>query len=556
MQETAATALKARRPIWAEIFLIGVCALAQACAPVQDPGADRVDASDATGTTTTTPAALISATSCGELAARSVDALQSYVDAFEDVPTTAIDDIAADLQTSLDDIATALRQRSEELGCGPLPAELEDELGRLDGESPLAASIAATLRTSLLGEGVDPSDPGAETVDVADVAELQAAVGRAGTGSTIRLAAGTYQLDRTVVLFRPVTLRGPTDGTATILSSAGGAAVLTLATGDVGLTDLTIEHTGPAAASVLVIAAGQHRLDGVTITGGRASAEGTGGFGIAVQSNAADAALEVVDSTFTGNAGGGILVDGGVDPTLRRITVEGPGACGVCYAGDGAGTLADSDLTGLDIGVRLEGLAAPRMTDLRVTDNVVGIGSLGDGDFAVASSTLTRNATGIELAAGGSPTFTDVTIADSEDTGALLGGTSSPVLDGVVVTGPTPVGLALAGTGAPTIGGGTVATAGEVGVAVTGDAAGSVTGTVVTGQRIGVQVDEDATTALAGLRFEAQADVAVLVTGRASPTVTDLVCTDERTGVVLLLEAAAPVFDEPGGCPVQDQREG
>lgn len=525
---------------------------AQGCAPSQQPPSTSPSTSPPTPGS---PRPIGAADTCTEVAERTVDALQEYVDGFTDVQPEGLEAAVSERQSTLADISTAMRERATELGCSGLREDLAEELDRLAGSTPVADSIAATLRSSLLGTA-DPSDPGAEDIEVSDVEQLRAAVSNAGSGSVITLAPGTYELDQTLVFFRAVTLRGA-GGDVVLESSAEDAALLSLADGELRLEDLAVRHTGSRPGSVVVIRAGGHRLTRVEVSGARQDQDGTGGFGLTVQPalDSDDVARDVTQSTFHDNEAGGILVGGITAPRLRDLVVRGPGGCGVCFMERAGGSLHDSAVEGHEIGVRIDGDAAPDIRATRLRGNRVGLAASGTGDFTLAGVELVDNDVGLELGGAGAPEMTDLLLEGNTDTGVLLGGSTAPSFSTLEIRGATEVGFVISDDAAPSVDGAVVHTSGEAGIAATGASAGMLSEVDVAGQRIGLQVDGDAAPVVRNITLDEQQDLAILLTGSSAATLRQATCDDPDSGVLVIVDKAAPELGDGVDCPVQDLRE-
>lgn len=538
-----------RRLLWPTTVVL----VTSACTtPAVPPPSNSPSPSPPPAAATVTIAA---STDCLDLAVRTVDALQAYVDDFAGVQPEQVGTAAAKQQARLDDVAAAMQERAEVLDCDRLREQLTGELWRLQGTTPLADSVAATIRGSLLGSD-DPSDPGPTNVTVDDVDGLLAAIAQAGTGSVITLAAGTYDLEQTLVLFRPVTLRGAASRRTVITSSAEGAALLSVAHGTVELRDLTIRHTGRAPASVVVIRTGSHALDNVEITGARGGDDGAGGFGLAVQlaGSTGHDGSEVRDSTFRDNEAGALLFGGDVTPAVSGVVIEGPGACGICFHGEAAGLVEGVDIEGQDIGIRIEGGAMPAILDSELHDNTVGLSAVGSGAFTLADNVIRGNSIGVEIGGSGSPTMDGDQVVDNTRTGLLLGERTEAVVTNVIIDGDSEVALVITDEARPSVDGGSIASSGEAGIVVTGRARGVIAGARVTGSRIGVQVEQEAGPVLERLTFEMLGEAAVVMTGQSTPSLTDVTCMTDSTGIVVLLEDAAPDLGPGIGCEVIDER--
>lgn len=368
------SAIPDRRRSWTAAPLLLACAvLAGACesSPPQT-----------SGTTTTSdvpaPAPIIQAADCAEVATRTVDALQEYVDGFDDIDPEDLTDTAIANQADLDDISGAMRARAGALDCTDeaLQRRLAENLPRLEGRTPLARGVAGTFRSALLG-GDDPSDPGPTEMTVADAEQLVAAVGTAGAGSTVTLQAGDYLLDEPLVVYRPITIVGAGAERSTITSSSSGSTLLALADGMVRLDDVALSHVGDDPASVVIVVTGDIALSRVAIAGGRgekaagpepasgAAQEVQGGYGVLLRT--ATAASELVDVTIHDNAGGGIVIAGAAAPTIRSARLERNGVCGICYLEQAGGTLDGASVHEHEIGIRASDRANPVIRDVTFT---------------------------------------------------------------------------------------------------------------------------------------------------------------------------------------------
>lgn len=456
---------------------------------------------------------------CPGLAVALVDALQQYVDSFAGVTAEGVPQVAEATGADLQTVTADLRGRAEELGCdaatmGPL---VRDELDRLEADSPVQEAVVQTLRSDPLGT-LDPSDPDPVTLTVSTADQLLRALANVGSGSTIQLDAGTYELDDTLVPLRPVTIEGAGAEDTVLRSSAPGAAVVVATDGDVHLGGLTVEHVGDDPASVVVVHSGGYQLEDLAVRGGTADDDGAGGFGVLLSQAAtlltdpapADGRT-VRDVHLENNEGGGILVAGPQEPSLSEITVAGTGGCGVCWIGRAAGTLTTATITGQQTGVRVEESAHPTVVGVAVEDAGVGVALVGSGTTRVR----------------------DVTVSGTGEAGIIVAEQARPELRG-----------------------GDLAVEGEVGLMWLGEAAGSADDLTIRTSRIGVQVDEDAAPTLRDLAIEQVGDLAVVATGSSGGTLDGCRCDGTDTGVIALLEDTSLTVTGEDTCEVVDDRDG
>lgn len=537
---------------------LGILALlATACQGSGDATAGDAPASPDDGAAL----AVDEASDCPDLAAALVDELQRYVDSFSGVTAEGITEAASARQDELTQTTNAIRERADELDCDTdtMAPLIRTELDRLEGGNPVQDAIAATFRSDPLGRFSPADRPGA-TLAVSTTDELETALATAGSGSTLQLAGGSFELDRPLVVLRPVTIAGAGAGPSgtTLRSSAAGAAIVLATDGDARLTDLAVAHVGDEPASVLVVASGGYELDGVRIEGARADDTGGGGFGAVLRPQATllpeGSSQRVHDSVFRDNETGGIVVAGEQAPTIADIEVSGSSGCGVCWLESAVGTLTDATIRGTETGLRIEGEAAPTIVRATVEDAETGVAMLGTADPELRDSTLTGNTTGISITGSGSPTIAGSEVVDSAEVGIRLAGTTTAALEGNQVTGDAPAGIAVTEQAEPEISGGDVAVAGEVGILWGGEAAGTARDVTVAGSRVGVQVGDDASPTLTGLRIEDVGDVAVFATGSSRGSLRDLRCDGSDSAIVALLEDTTTEVNDFDGCRLADER--
>lgn len=520
-----------------------VLALASCTAPTPAP---TPTASDPT-------AALASAraTACGGVAQAVVDTLQAYVDSFAGLEAAQLPGAATTRATSLEQEATRLRADAVAKGCsGAGFVELvRAELGRLRGATPVQEAVAATFRADPLGT-LDPSDAGAREVDVTTAAQLVEAVAKAGAGSVIRLAAGTYRLEAPLVLLRPVTLQGAGREATTVTSPAAGATLVLATTGDARVTGLTLAHTGERAASVALVAGGGYDFSGVGFTGARSSS-GAGGFGLVLRpgDNALEAAAPVrrlADVAASDNAGGGIVVAGREAPTITGASVTGTPGCAVCYVEDATGSLTGLTVSDAGVAVRIDQRAAPRLAGVRSTGAEVGLALSGSGTVSVTDAEFTGGAIGVQATGSGEVRLSATQVRDSREVGVRLSGTTRAGFEAFTATGVIPVGVAVVAQARAEFAGGAVTTTGDAGV-VLGDGAGVVLArTAVTGARLGVQAGGTASLEVTDATATGR-DAAVLAGGTTTGSLRALRCDGGR---VLLREATKLTVASSPTCKV------
>lgn len=496
------------------------------------------------------------ATTCAELAARVVDAVQAYVDSFADVSAGDVGGAVSARQSDFAAATTALRERGVALGCdrATLAGLVRAELGRLTGGTPVQDAVADTFRADPLG-GVDPSDSGPADFTVYSTDQLVKAVARAGSGSTIRLAAGSYGLRAPLVVLRPITLVGAGDGSdpqraSTITSRAGGATLVAATGGDLGLSDLALTHVGEQAASVIVVAGGGYRFERIQVAGGVA-AEGAGGYGIVLRPSSNDLlptgnSRLLTDVSLTDNDGGGVVIAAAEQPTIARVRVTGSTGCGLCWIEQAAGTASDVTVTGAQVGLRVDNAAAPVITDARVAKADVGVALTGSGTPRLSRSQLNGAAIGLQSTGSASASIADLTIKDAREIGVRLSGTSSTALSATTISGRTKVGIATIADATSTLTGATIRTTGDVGLLWAERATGNVTGGSVRGPKLGLQLGGLAQVEASDVTVDRSTAAAVLAGDSSAGTLTRLTCgTAAGAAVVVDKKAKITLVDSP-----------
>lgn len=250
---------------------------------------------------------------------------------------------------------------------------------------------------------------------------LQTALSAASSGDEVWVARGVYTptttgyLSDTFLLQAGVSIYGGFAATETLLTERNWIANLTVLSGDIDSNDTTdasgvVTHTSHITGSnsyhVVTIAGNttdSARLDGFSITAGRAnggSADNNGGGIYNVAGDAALANLRIIGNAATGN-GGGMHCEGiygnGAAPTLTSVTFEHNAAAN--GAGINSNYYSSPLLTDVAFirnvavdeggGMRNGSDSNPQLTDVLFIENTAG----GGGGFFngwLGKPTLTR----------------------------------------------------------------------------------------------------------------------------------------------------------------------
>lgn len=509
-----------------------------------------------------------------------VDELQAYVDAFDGVGPL---DYA--LATDLPDPAGVERalaryeQRIDGFDCdaGVAHQLLTRELERLRGDGVIADAIAGGLRQTTVGASVGP----AQDIEVGVDDDLAGIAVTAPSGSTLRLSAGDHRTAEPVVIPHAVTIVGAGQDRTRLVSTAEESAVLVLGTGELELADLTVTHDASRTSAVVVLAATTYQLRNVTVEGGKVEEDGTGGIGLYVESGVegpaapvdrGDAPQRLLDGvTIRDNEGPGLYVAGTSAPWIAGGAFLDNGTCGVCYVQDAGGRLEDSRVSGNDVGILVSGRADPEVVGSTIADNrtdgvVVDAAARGRIHDSLITTSGDR---GVTVSGEATPTFEGNRIVDNGQLGIVVLGSAMPVLERNEVSGSA-IGIWVEGDGGARLldndivgpsadgsdpadtstGGSPTAPARaeaeaeneeeegpNVGVVLSGSARGDLTGGLIEGFTIGIEVREDATFDLDDLRIRTVEEAALVLRDRGTLSGQRVACADAPLGVAVLDDA-------------------
>ena len=254
----------------------------------------------------------------------------------------------------------------------------------------IAAAVLAQLRVSLTSS----LPAAAVTRRVTAHDDLTQALAAVPDGSTLVLDRGTYRLSDTLVLLRPVTLRGA-GKTATVLTSgAADAAVLVMTDHPVTLESLDVRRTGTATGSGVVTGPSSLlTLRDVRVEGARSDSQGQGGVGVLLSASAASTQSAVVTfqatrSEFVGNASAGVAAGGGHRTAITSSRFDRNGQCGICYLGLATGSVLQSTFNANSVGIAVGAGAKPVVRDNDVSGGAVGIQVGGSAQPTISGNTI------------------------------------------------------------------------------------------------------------------------------------------------------------------------
>lgn len=284
-----------------------------------------------------------------------------------------------------------------------------------------------------------------------DTATLAEAIARAPDGATISIRPGVYA--ESLVIARPVHLRGLTEGAGEVVISPAGGRCLLLEAPSGSLQGLAFEggeggdgEGGEVGGPCLEVERG-----GMEITGNRLGP--WAGNGLLVRDGAAplirdNQFLDIGGSAVVFDEGGGGTVEGnqiertaksaikagaGADPTVRGNVISDAGQAGLLIERGAAGVYGENRIvTPLASGIEVRGGAAPSVSANLVED--AGQAGLfihegARGEY-LDNRILRSKLSGVVVTGGAEPLVTGNEIADSAQHGLLiLGGAGGRFAD-------------------------------------------------------------------------------------------------------------------------------
>ncbi|MGI5907881.1 MAG: right-handed parallel beta-helix repeat-containing protein [Christensenellales bacterium] len=246
--------------------------------------------------------------------------------------------------------------------------------------------LAAALCLGLLGGcNQNSSDPqGTETATAgtkqkqitldagSDFAAIQEALSELPPDGILVFAAGTYTLDKPLILEKPVTIEGAGAG-LTSISAADGKAVLSYSgPGKLHLKGITFSYTGTEAANVASIKNADVHVENCEFEGGVFKKEKGGGNGLEISGNSTGIILSV-KSINNQNQGVDIRDDSSI--TVESCIITG-NRSGLAFRNNSGGTVKNSEIR---------------------KNQAIGILIMNSAELSIENNTCTGNNTGMYI---------------------------------------------------------------------------------------------------------------------------------------------------------------
>jgi len=463
---------------------------------------------------------------CQQGAEQIVDRLQLFIASFGDI--TPQEFLGRDELDGLgefqDDVAVIIaetaNQSSTLCNLDGLQAFLDAELQHVESDTLLATYLVSSIRDGGVREtanvALGPDD------------DVEAVLALLDDGSTVTLGAGTYRFESALLFQNDIAIVGDGVDQTIISSSSSDAAMAVFGQGKLTMRDLSVEHVGDNAASVVLAFGAAIDLERVRISGasiGQGSGEDAGGGngvllstgtvdenGLTQEPAASDPEVvesRIVDSELSANAIAGITVIGKLSPYIASNRIIDNTLCGLCYLGEAAGTAENNVVSGNEFGIQIGDQAAPVVVVNTVAENqVAGMVVLGDAQPQVQQNQVANNG----------------------EVGVAIQGSAQPVVSNNEVTGHT-FGFTIVGSATPQMTTNMVAGA-EVAMQVAEDARPSVIGTTVSSDEgIGFVLRDNASGTYDDIEISGAPAVGFLVEGASAPSIRRLSVVDSEVGI-------------------------
>ncbi|WP_337870639.1 right-handed parallel beta-helix repeat-containing protein [Meiothermus sp.] len=299
---------------------------------------------------------------------------------------------------------------------------------------------------------------------------LNQALRRAPAGATVNLAAGTYVLEGSISLEKPLTLIGAGRDQTRLVSNAGGVLsfenqgklvirgisleaagndpevdILTISKGEFELSDCRIRGLGgqsnsesgdgiyitEARGSIQNCDISEHSRHGIYLSKGQlrlsdSSVSSNGRIGILAEGNLTARNIQV-----SSNQEDGLVVLGELQVELSSLTLKGNGGLGMRLSGPLQGSVVSSNLEdNLLGGLQVEGLVQANLENNTVQNNQGnGVILRGGSRPTLRNNTIQNNALhGIALLGNGQARLENNTIANNQGYGILRLASSQALL--------------------------------------------------------------------------------------------------------------------------------
>lgn len=402
-----------------------------------------------------------------------------------------------------------------------VPTALDRVVERATDPKPSQRFQTVSELREAIEEAVRPrTEPPAKPPREEDSSLVAQLVRDASPGDRVLVPSGVQELNHTLLIDKPLTLRG-SDASAQLVSAAAGATVQFLGSHSWEVEDLTIQHTGTEEADVVVALGGSLRIVRCRVTGGVTGGYKRGGSGISIGGSAR---AEIADCESMKNQGCGIRVDGGAHVDVRGSRIDQNAGDGLVYRGAATGEAKDNALKGNRTGIKVEGGASPSIVQNRCVDGEAGIEFTREAGGQCLGNTCGHNGKGISIGGSASPRVTTNTLERNVD-GLRVAEKSSPTLEDNQCASNDRYGMYVTAHATPTAHGNRCKSNGSAGIEVDRQAGPHLEGNDCEENRgPGISLTDTSRGVVVGNTCEGNTGDGIAILDDASPTVERNVC--------------------------------
>jgi len=392
-----------------------------------------------------------------------------------------------------------------------------------------------------------PTVATAQTVRVAadgsgDYETLVEAIEAVGAGSTILLAAGTYELRLLPLkIDKPLTLIGAGRDTTGIAGERGGAALVVDGV-DFTARDLTFRYTGVEEGDVVLVRGGMATFEDCRFTGAVVAEGGSVHAGLLAlgQAQVTVEGCEAVD-----NGGSGIRIKEGSDAVIKGCVCSDNSQMGISLK-DATADVRDNvcEHNGYS-GIAVSGTTHATVENNKVSENTqTGIVFFDEGDGMVRGNTTTRNGYhGITAHDASAPILENNVCAENEGVGIRIAGTSTATVHGNDCYGNGLSGFVAGDATMPTVENNKFHDNTESGISFFDGAGGIVRNNQAISNTLhGIDLYDTSAPKIIGNTAADNIEAGIRISGQARPEVQDNICRHSGLSGIIVLGQAQPTL--------------
>jgi parallel beta-helix repeat protein len=361
----------------------------------------------------------------------------------------------------------------------------------------LAGAAILVAAMSMLGAcGGPPSTVNMTPGGTKDFKTLQQAVDGVKDGGQVNLAAGTYRLDKPLIVARSIRIIGAGKDSTEVLNAPGEAVVRFQSDGKVTVENIAFTYSGTSAADVVTVDKGSLDVNRCVFSGGVKQQK---------------------------QGGSGLIVASGASATVRECEATKNDTAGLSLTGQSQVTVTSSDFSNNDgAGIACSsatssGSAGSVTYATPTTVFVVDSSPTAASGSVLTQNTCSQNGTSGIVVTDGAPTVQQNECKDNTKNGIEVGLTAAPVLEK-----------------------NTCSSNGTAGISYSGSAKGTANQNICIGnKKEGVLVSNESQPILES-NLCTQSTAGVLYTGKSGGSATKNRCSQNKIDGIQVKDSASP----------------